>query len=363
MKNKKYMRIIAIVGARPQFIKSAMLNIAVRERQLAGADIQLDLLHTGQHYDHQMSEVFFRNMNIPEPKWRLSRSGTAEEMSNGILAILEKERPDYVLVFGNANTTLAGALAAEKAGIPLIYIEAGLRSYNNDSIEEYNRIETDRRASILFCPTHQAMENLKKEGSKGKIFFCGDILLDVAMTYGRLAIISSQLLDNLQLAGKKYYLATLHRAETIDNPAELESVLMALMQLETPVVMTLHPRTRKALDANPGLMKMIRRNTSIMLIPSQNYTDMAMLEKCASLIITDSGGVQKEAYFYHKPCIIVRNETEYMETVNAGWAVLSGTDTHRILEAINNPPRGNNDIEDLGNGHASEIIVDTLLSL
>ena len=363
VKIKKYMRIIAIVGARPQFIKSAMLNIAVRERQLAGADIQLDLLHTGQHYDHQMSEVFFRNMNIPEPKWRLSRSGTAEEMSNGILAILEKERPDYVLVFGNANTTLAGALAAEKAGIPLIYIEAGLRSYNNDSIEEYNRIETDRRASILFCPTHQAMENLKKEGSKGKIFFCGDILLDVAMTYGRLAIISSQLLDNLQLAGKKYYLATLHRAETIDNPAELESVLMALMQLETPVVMTLHPRTRKALDANPGLMKMIRRNTSIMLIPSQNYTDMAMLEKCASLIITDSGGVQKEAYFYHKPCIIVRNETEYMETVNAGWAVLSGTDTHRILEAINNPPHGNNDIEDLGDGHASEIIVDTLLSL
>ena len=141
------MRIIAIVGARPQFIKSAMLNIAVREKQLAGADIQLDLLHTGQHYDHQMSEVFFRNMNIPEPKWRLSRSGTAEEMADGITWILEREKPDYVLVFGNANTTYAGALAAEKAGIPLIYIEAGLRSYNNDSIEEYNRIETDKHAT------------------------------------------------------------------------------------------------------------------------------------------------------------------------------------------------------------------------
>ena len=350
------MRIIAIVGARPQFIKSAMLNIAVRERQLAGADIQLDLLHTGQHYDHQMSEVFFRNMNIPEPKWRLTRSGTPEEMAEGIFWVLDKERPDYVLVFGNANTTLAGALAAEKAGIPLIYIEAGLRSYKEDSIEEYNRIETDKRASILFCPSHQAMENLKKEGKKGQIFFCGDILLDVAMTYGRLAIISSQLLDNLQLAGKKYYLATLHRAETIDNPAELESVL-------TPVVMTLHPRTRKALDANPGLMKMIRHNSSILLIPSQNYTDMAMLEKCASLIITDSGGVQKEAYFYHKPCVIVRNETEYMETVNTGWSVLTGTDTHRILEAIQNPPVGKSEVEDYGNGHASDIIVDTLLSL
>ena len=357
------MRIIAIVGARPQFIKSAMLNIAVRERQLTGADIQLDLLHTGQHYDHQMSEVFFRNMNIPEPKWRLTRTGSPEEMAEGIYWVLDKERPDYVFVFGNANTTLAGALAAEKAGIPLIYIEAGLRSYKEDSIEEYNRIETDRRASILFCPSHQAIENLKKEGCKGQIYFCGDMLLDVAMTYGRLAIISSQLLDNLQLAGKKYYLATLHRAETIDNPAELESVLMALMQVETPVVMTLHPRTRKALDANPGLMKMIRHNSSILLIPSQNYTDMAMLEKCASLIITDSGGVQREAYFYHKPCVIVRNETEYMETVNAGWSVLTGTDTHRILDAIQNPPKGKSEVEDYGNGHASDIIVDTLLSL
>lgn len=358
------MRIIAIVGARPQFIKSAMLNIAVRERQLAGADIHLDLLHTGQHYDHQMSEVFFRNMNIPEPKWRLSRCSSVEEMTDGIVWVLEREKPDYVIVFGNANTTLAGALAAEKAGIPLIYIEAGLRSYRADSIEEYNRTETDRRASILFCPTHQAMENLKKEGCKGKIFFAGDMLLDVALTYGRLAIISSQLLENLQLAGKKYYLATLHRAETTDNPAELEAVLMALMQLDTPVVMTLHPRTRKALDANPGLMQLMRRSSSVQLIPSQNYTDMAMLEKCASLIITDSGGVQKEAYFYNKPCIVVRNETEYMETVNAGWSVLTGTNTQRILEAVKNPPKGERrEPREFGDGHAAECIVDTLLSL
>ena len=357
------MRIIAIVGARPQFIKSAMLNIAVREKQLTGADIQLDLLHTGQHYDHQMSEVFFRNMNIPEPKWRLSRSGTPEEMANGITWILEREKPDYVLVFGNANTTLAGALAAEKSGIPLIYIEAGLRSYNNDSIEEYNRIETDKRASILFCPTHQAMENLKKEGCKGKIFFSGDMLLDVALTYGRLSIIFSQLLENLQLAGKKYYLATLHRAETTDNPAELESVMAALLQMNTPVIMPLHPRTRKALDSNPGLMSLVRRASFVQMIPSQNYTDMAMLEKCASLIITDSGGVQKEAYFYGKPCIVVRNETEYMETVNAGWSVLTGTNTHRILEAAKNPPIGNGFGDEFGDGHAADKVVETLLSL
>lgn len=357
------MRIIAIVGARPQFIKSAMLNIAVRERQLSGDNIQLDLLHTGQHYDHQMSEVFFRNMNIPEPKWRLSHSGSTEEMADGIRTVLEKERPDYVLVFGNANTTLAGALAAEQTGIPLIYIEAGLRSYKTDSVEEYNRMETDKRASILFCPTKQAMENLKAEGCKGRIFYSGDMLYDAALTFGRLSVINSQLLDNLQLAGKKYYLATLHRAETTDNPAELESVLMALMQLETPVIMPLHPRTRKALDANPGLLQQMRRSSSILLIPSQNYTDMAMLEKCASLIITDSGGVQKEAFFYRKPCIIVRNETEYMEIVRSGWSVLAGTDTHRIIDAINNPPKGGEHPDVFGNGHAADAVVDTLLKL
>lgn len=357
------MRIIAIVGARPQFIKSAMLNIAVRERQLSGENIQLDLLHTGQHYDHQMSEVFFRNMNIPEPKWRLNHCSTTEEMAEGVRWILEKEKPDYALVLGNANSTLAGALGAEKAGIPLIYVEAGLRSGKDDSVEEYNRKETDKRAAILFCPTHQAMENLKKEGCKGKIFFAGDMLLDAALTYGRLSILNSQLLDNLQLAGKKYYLCTLHRAETTDNPAELESVLMALMQLDTPVIMPLHPRTRKELYANPGLMQLMRRSSAIQLIPSQNYTDMAMLEKCAALIITDSGGVQKEAYFYRKPCIVVRKETEYMETVNTGWSVLTGTDTHKILEAVKNPPKGSNDLDEFGTGHAADTVVETLLSL
>lgn len=357
------MRIIAIVGARPQFIKSAMLNIAVRERQLAGEDIQLDLLHTGQHYDHQMSEVFFRNMNIPEPKWRLNRCNDIEEMSELIAGILKKEKPDYALVLGNANSTLAGALGAEKAGIPLIYVEAGLRSGKDDSVEEYNRKETDKRASILFCPTHSAVENLRKEGCKGRIFFAGDMLLDAALTYGRLSILNSQLLDNLQLAGKKYYLCTLHRAETTDNPAELESVLMALMQLDTPVVMPLHPRTRKELYANPGLMQLMRRSSSVLLIPSQNYTDMAMLEKCAALIITDSGGVQKEAYFYRKPCIVVRNETEYMETVKAGWSVLSGTDTHKILAAVKNPPKGNDHPEEFGLGNAADTIVGTLLNI
>ncbi len=357
------MRIIAIVGARPQFIKSAMLNIAVRERQFAGTDIQLDLLHTGQHYDHQMSEVFFRNMNIPEPKWRLNRTESIQEMSDGIQWVLEHERPDYALVLGNANSTLAGALAAEKAGVPLIYVEAGLRSHKADSIEEYNRVETDKRAALLFCPTHQAMENLKKEGCKGRIFFAGDMLYDAALTYGRLSILNSQLLDNLQLAGKRYYLATLHRAETTDNPAELESVLMALMQLDTPVIMPLHPRTRKALDANPGLMMMMRRSSSVQLIPSQDYTDMSMLEKCAALIITDSGGVQKEAYFYHKPCIVVREETEYMETIEAGWSVLTGTNTRRILEAVKNPPVGEHYQEVFGDGHAADTIVETMLSI
>lgn len=357
------MRIIAIVGARPQFIKSAILNIAVKERQLAGADIQMDLLHTGQHYDHQMSEVFFRNMNIPEPKWRLSHTGTPEEMAEGIFGVLEKERPDYALVLGNANTTLAGALAAEKANVPLIYVEAGLRSYNLDSIEEYNRVETDRRAKILFCTSKEAMENLRKEGITENVFFAGDMLYDAAVTYGRLSILNSQLLENLQLAGKKYYLATLHRAETTDNPAELESVMAALLQIDTPVIMPLHPRTRKALDANPGLMQVVRRASNVQMIPSQNYTDMAMLEKCAALIITDSGGVQKEAYFYRKPCIVVRNETEYMETVNAGWAVLAGTNTQRILEAVKNPPKGGTNMEAFGDGHAADRIVDTLLSL
>lgn len=357
------MRIIAIVGARPQFIKSAMLNIAVRERQLAGADIQMDLLHTGQHYDHQMSEVFFRNMNIPEPKWRLPHVGTPEEMAAGILPILQQERPDYVLVFGNANTTLAGALAAEQAGIPLIHIESGLRTYDKNSVEEYNRVETDHRATILFCPTAQAVENLKKEGITENVFFAGDMLYDAALTYGRLSILNSQLLDNLLLAGKKYYLATLHRAETTDNPQELEAVLGALLQLQTPVIMPLHPRTRKALDANPGLMHTVRCASYVQMIPSQNYTDMAMLEKCASLIITDSGGVQKEAYFYRKPCIVTRNESECMETVNAGWAVLTGTDSHRILEAIQNPPQGGEYIEAFGDGHAADKVVDVLLDL
>lgn len=356
------MRIIAIVGARPQFIKSAMLNIAVLERQLEGKDIQVDLLHTGQHYDHQMSEVFFRNLNIPEPKWRLGKSGSPEEMKKGILPIILREKPDYVLVFGNANTTLAGALAAEEAGIPLIHLEAGLRTYDPKSVEEYNRTETDKRSSILLCPTYNAIENLKKEGITKGVYHMGDILLDAALTYGRLSILNSQLLENMRMSGVPYILTTLHRAETTDNPAELESVINALMQIDMPIIMPLHPRTRKALDANPELMQALRRS-HIQLIPSQSYTDMAMLEKCATMIITDSAGVQKEAYFYRKPCILLRDVTECIETVEAGWSVLAGTDTQRILEAVKNPPKGGVDIHDFGDGHAAEKVVDTLLSL
>lgn len=356
------MRIIAIVGARPQFIKSAMLNIAVLERQLSGKDIQVDLLHTGQHYDHQMSEIFFRNLNIPEPKWRLGKAGSPEEMKEGILPIIKKEKPDYVLVLGNANTTLAGALAAEEAGIPLIHLEAGVRSYDPKSVEEYNRVETDKRSAILMCPTYTAIENLKKEGITKGVYHMGDILLDAALTYGRLAILNSQLLENMRMKDKPYILATLHRAETTDNPAELESVIKALLQMELPIIMPLHPRTRKALDANPELMQLLRRS-SVQLIPSQSYTDMAMLQKCASVIVTDSAGVQKEAYFYRKPCVVMRDVTEFPELVEAGWSVLVGTDTQRILDAVKNPPVGGVDIHDFGDGHAAEKVIDTLLSL
>jgi len=314
------MKVVTIVGARPQFIKAAAVSRVLRKTQ----GVREVLVHTGQHYDANMSEVFFEELEIPRPDYNLGiGSATHGAQTGRMLEAIEevsfKEKPDWVLVYGDTNSTLAGALAAVKLHIPVAHIEAGLRSFNRRMPEEINRVLTDHASDILFAPTKVAVENLRREGiSEEQIQLVGDVMYDAALYYGKKADCRSQILNRLELKPKEYILATIHRAENTDDPRRLRAIFEGFAEVtqEIKVVLPLHPRTRAAL-VEVGLYDKVIG--SICLIEPVGYLDMVMLEKNARAIATDSGGVQKEAFFYRVPCLTLREETEWVELVNLGW--------------------------------------------
>lgn len=353
------MKILTIVGARPQFIKAAMFSRAVQQKALQGADVQEAILHTGQHYDFRMSESFFQELNIPAPHWNLGCTASPEEMAKQIMPVIEQYQPDTVVVFGDTNSTLAGAMAAHQNHCPLAHIEAGLRSRNLEMPEERNRIATDQLSDLLFCPTHQAVSNLQQEGISRGVHYVGDIMLDAALVFGAVADRSSTILQQLGLTAQQYILATIHRAENTNDPSHLRDILLAINQLDYPVILPLHPRTRKVIAESPALSDLLSDSRNIRCIEPVGYIDMVMLEKSANRILTDSGGVQKEAYFHRVPCLTLRNETEWMETVEHGWNILGGTTTQGILQAYHTPLRPS-PITEYGDGHTADTIIDIL---
>lgn len=306
------MKICTIIGARPQFIKAAVLSAAVARMQ----DVQEIIVHTGQHYDVNMSDIFFEQMNIPAPSYHLGIGGGTHGQNTGRMIeavedVLLRETPDILLVYGDTDSTLAGALAAVKISVPVAHVEAGLRSYNRAMPEEINRVLTDHISDFLFCPTKAAMENLKEEGiSSNKVHMVGDVMYDVALAYVKKAKEESIILKRLALGKSAYVLATLHRAENTNDRARLQSIMDGLAQSPCPVILPMHPRTKKII-ADEGIIV----PDIIQVIDPVGYLDMAWLEKNARLIATDSGGMQKEAYFHGVPCLTLRDETEWVELV------------------------------------------------
>ncbi len=319
------MKVVTIIGARPQFIKAAAVSAVLKKN----SEIHEVLLHTGQHFDDNMSKNFFDELEITTPQYNLGISGGLHGAQTG--RMLEKveetlvdESPDAVMVYGDTNSTLAGALAASKLHIPVVHIEAGLRSFNRHMPEEINRLVTDHLSDALFVPTSTGIENLRREGIlEEKLHFVGDVMYDAALHFGKKAEHSSSILDRLKLASKKYVLATIHRAENTDTPHLLHALLDGLMQIARtiPVILPLHPRTRKIIENDDRLSK-LNAIKGLQIIDPVGYLDMILLEKNAQLIATDSGGVQKEAFFYRVPCVTLRNETEWTELVELGWNTL-----------------------------------------
>lgn len=352
------MKIVTVLGARPQFIKAATLSAVFPKRS-----VNEILLHTGQHYDRNMSETFFQDLNIPAPKYNLGiAAGNHGAMTGRMLEEIERvlllEKPEYVLVYGDTNSTLAGALAAAKLHISVAHVEAGLRSFNRKMPEEVNRVLSDHISSILFAPTRVAVENLKAEGIYKGVYHIGDVMYDAAVMFGDISDQRSSVLEDMQLSSGEYFLATIHRAENTDSPERLRSILSALMQLneQIPVVLPLHPRTAKVIDS----MGMKTEVEALALAPPVSYLDMVALEKNAKIIITDSGGVQKEAYFHGVPCVTLRDETEWVETVEAGWNTIAGSNTGEIIMAVQNAGKGR-PIADYGNGNSAALIADFLI--
>lgn len=354
-------KIITIIGARPQFVKAATLS---RQFQLYGVDEKI--IHTGQHFDANMSDVFFEEMEIPKPAYNLDIHGVSHgamtgRMLEGIEKILLDEKPDGVLVFGDTNSTLAGALAASKLHIPVIHVEAGLRSFNMRMPEEINRILTDRISSMLLCPTETAKQNLKNEGFdnfKIKIVKNGDVMQDAAIFYAEKAEQKSNILSKINR--KRFILATIHRQENTDSVENLQGIVIALNKInkQTPVIVPLHPRTK-------NILKEKNITPEFDIIDPVGYFDMIMLLKNCELVITDSGGVQKEAFFFGKNCITMREETEWIELVENGFNIITGSNSQKILAAYEQSLKKTSDfsINLYGNGCASENAVKEILIL
>ena len=361
------MKIVTIVGARPQFIKAAPVSRAIQKhnRKSHGTQITEILVHTGQHYDDAMSAVFFRDLDIPEPHVNLDvgsgpHGWQTAQMLMRIEEVLMAQKPDMVLVYGDTNSTLAGALAAVKLHIPLAHVEAGLRSFNREMPEEHNRVVSDHLSNLLFCPTQTAIKNLEHEGISKGVHCVGDVMYDSVLFNIHLAEKRSHILKQYNLKPNNYALATVHRAENTDAPERLKAILNALEEITSnglPVILPLHPRTRnKISDFNLS-------HNSLQLIDPVSYLDMLALEKQAKVILTDSGGVQKEAYWFKVPCITLRNETEWLETVKSGWNVLVGSETNCIIRTVEQAKSGISYHDAYGDGHTAERIADLLFSV
>ncbi|NQV29791.1 MAG: UDP-N-acetylglucosamine 2-epimerase (non-hydrolyzing) [Candidatus Marinimicrobia bacterium] len=350
------MKIATVIGARPQFVKASVVSAAI-----SNAGHEEILINTGQHYDDNMSQVFFDEMGIPKPDYNLGvgsgshASQTAASLI-GIESVLIKEQPDYLIVYGDTNATIAGALAASKLHIRIAHIEAGLRSYNRMMPEEINRIVTDVLSDLRFVPTQVAVENLKREGIYEGVYVVGDVMVDSLMKYTRIAETKSKILEQYHLEKNQYILLTIHRPSNADSAERLKAILEAVSGANIQVVFPLHPRSRSKVEA---LLNGIKG--SILIVDPVGYLDMMMLEKYAHTVVTDSGGVQKEAYLHKTPCLTVRNETEWVETVQDGWNILVGQQLGRITELIQNFPKPVNWERHYGDGKTASRIVKLLL--
>jgi UDP-N-acetylglucosamine 2-epimerase len=361
------MKILTVVGARPQFVKAAVIARAVAAHNARGEGlhkIEEVLLHTGQHYDDDMSGVFFRELGIPAPTHNLGvGSGSHGEQTGRMLAGIERvlfqEKPDCVLVYGDTNSTLAGGLAACKLNIPVAHVEAGLRSYNSAMPEEINRVLVDHLSSLLFCPTSRSQKNLSCEGLVRGVHVVGDVMYDSLLYNLDRVNGNMQALSRLGLKPEQYGLATLHRAEITSQPEILKELLQALELIGFPIVVPVHPRTRDVLNkaGEWSTPKCVR------LVAPLSYHDMLVMEKHARIILTDSGGVQKEAFMMRVPCITLRNETEWMETIETGWNHLAGTDPERLVtmaHAALNQSRADPGFS-YGDGRSAERILGVLI--
>jgi UDP-GlcNAc3NAcA epimerase len=363
-------RIVTILGARPQFIKAAPVSRVLRK-----SGFQEFLVHTGQHYDYEMSQVFFDDLDLPEPDINLgigseSHGRQTGKMLMAIEDVLLREKPDWMLVYGDTNSTLAGALAAIKLLIPIAHVEAGLRSFNREMPEEHNRVITDHCADLLFCPTQTAMDNLHREGLTQNVVLAGDTMYDAVLQFSEIAESRSRIMNELGLQPKQYLLATVHRPYNTDRSENLMSILNAFFEINEPIVFPVHPRTRQRIaeledPSNTHITQFQNwlHKSSILMINPLSYLDMLVLERNARLIITDSGGMQKEAFFFRVPCITLRPETEWVETIHAGWNILTGADSDKIIKAVlKRQWPDHTPLDVFGDGHASERIVGNLIS-
>lgn len=361
------MKLLSIVGARPNFTKLAVFTSAIAERVEEGAEIEHRILHTGQHYDTTMSDVFFSELQIPTPDINLGvgsglHGAQTGSMLEGIERILIQDRPDAVVIYGDTNSTLAGALAAAKLHIPVVHFEAGMRSFNMRMPEEMNRVVSDHVSSLLLCPTQTAVENLMREHVPGTVAFVGDLMLDMVTRYSALA---TERFSPAAYGAKsgEYILSTLHRAENTDDPARMAAFVRLLEQLPEETLLPVHPRLSSALEAAAGGRI---KNPKVHLLKPLSYLEMLSLQANARVILTDSGGVQKEAYFLGTPCITLRPETEWQETLEGGWNQLADMNDEFVLSMVNalrrensrpsNPPR----LDLFGNGNAATASLDTI---
>jgi UDP-GlcNAc3NAcA epimerase len=354
-RGEKVVKIVSIVGARPQFIKAAAVS---REMRKCHREI---LIHTGQHYDYEMSGIFFDRLEIPAPHVNLGvGSGSHGTQTAAMLKMIEDvlfiERPNSVVVYGDTNSTLAGALAASKLSLPVIHVEAGLRSFNRSMPEEINRVVVDHLSNLLLCPSNTAVRNLAAEGISQNIHFIGDVMLDVLnWARQRATLKKPTILRRFNLEEKTYLLATIHRSGNTENCSHMHNIINALNSVEEPIVFPVHPRTRRAMREVD-----CRLNPLVRLIDPVDYLEMVALSESARMILTDSGGLQKEAYWLGVPCLTLRDETEWVETVDAGWNILVGADSEKIIEAVHSflPPSSHPTL--YGDGSAAARFVDLL---
>jgi UDP-GlcNAc3NAcA epimerase len=371
------MKIVTVVGARPQFIKASAVSRTIESFNKERKRIEEILVHTGQHYDDCMDKIFFEELQLPKPDYHMGVGSGSHARQTGIMlerieTVLEKERPDLVMVYGDTNSTLAGALAAAKLNIPVAHVEAGLRSYNRRMPEEINRLVADHLSTFLFCPTTQGVKNLMKEGIKNSrariVKNVGDVMYDSILYYSEIAGKRSTILEDLgflthdsKLLTHNYYLATLHRAENTDHPKRLKSILRGLNEIakDIPVILPLHPRTKKMME----VYHLESAAVKIKRIEPVSYLNMLKLEKNARAIFTDSGGVQKEAFWFRVPCFTLRDETEWVETVESGWNTLVGTGMRIGEEARRGmrKKRSSGRKKIFGDGKSGEKIVEILM--